>query len=378
MPTKTIHQIIELLKMEEAILNVNDIFLDPNNPRFMIDKEEITPDNRIIEDLVQKKCLIRLKDIGIRDLTESIAEIGFLKIDRIVVRPFEQQKYVVVEGNRRVASLKIVKEAYDEGELKLDREILDSIMNLNVLIYRGKDRDISWMIQGIRHISGIKDWPPYQQARFIIKLTEEQKLPIPDVAGMLGIGARAITRLQRAYYGYLQASNNIEYGAVINPSMFSFFQEAVFQKRTLMDWLNWSDNKRKFLNEDKFNKFLSFICEDDEGNKPKIERALDVRDSFSAIIGYPDILTKFEENKNYTLREAYGDVYKRIFEAQKAREDERKEKELITIRYKELNEMAEKIMNLPTVKIKTEKRDEFLKVLTKLKENIECQIGMIK
>ena len=45
----------------------------------------------------------------IKDLLESFKENGYLKIDNIIVRPLDDSKeqYLVVEGNRRITTLKV-------------------------------------------------------------------------------------------------------------------------------------------------------------------------------------------------------------------------------------------------------------------------------
>ena len=50
-------------------------------------------------------------------MLESFKENGYLKIDNIIVRPLDDSKeqYLVVEGNRRITTLKVLKELYEDG-----------------------------------------------------------------------------------------------------------------------------------------------------------------------------------------------------------------------------------------------------------------------
>ena len=97
---KNFDNIIEMSKFKEKVVGLDDIFFDPNNPRFF-NKERLTPDSRIIEEGIQRSCLQKMQEFDIRELKDSIARVGFLPIDRIVVRaiPNADDKYVVVEGN---------------------------------------------------------------------------------------------------------------------------------------------------------------------------------------------------------------------------------------------------------------------------------------
>ena len=370
--------LLELLEMVEKVIPLNSIYLDPNNPRFALIREEIIPDSRITEKTIQAKSLNIIKEIGIKDIKDSIKKVGFLKIDRIVVRPIDDNNFVVVEGNRRVASLKEIKREYDDGEIKLDEVKLNSILKIEVLEYTGKAKDISWTVQGIRHISGIKNWPPYQQSKFLFKLIEEKGMRPSDISPIVGIGPRVAMQKIRSYYGYIQAEQHELYGPYIEPNMFSFFSEVIFKKPKLKLWLDWNDSNNKFENLENFSIFLSLICPDDYGNDPKIGRALDARDQLSEIIIYKDILENLIENEDFSLREAYGEAVRRDYAEIKKEQEEKIERDLLNIKMKQIQQMSETIINLPTVKIKSQQRKEFIDLLENLISNIKEQLKLLR
>ncbi|RJS74955.1 hypothetical protein CW712_05640 [Candidatus Bathyarchaeota archaeon] len=113
MPVSDLAEISSRLKPKKV--NVTDILLDPNNPRLAeIGGQE--PEEGIDEDRVQEDAFRRLKEeVGIDDLRSSIATVGFLPISMLVVRKHLKDgsnKYVVIEGNRRIAAIKwILREA---------------------------------------------------------------------------------------------------------------------------------------------------------------------------------------------------------------------------------------------------------------------------
>src|SRR6266478_2598036 len=100
----------ELLSLRREKISLGQVFLDPNNPRFGLDRH--LPDSRIEEETVQKNAreLIE-REIKIDDLKASFLRYGFVPTDPIVVRSFAKNKYVVLEGNRRVTTLKKLVEA---------------------------------------------------------------------------------------------------------------------------------------------------------------------------------------------------------------------------------------------------------------------------
>ena len=115
-------------------VQLDDLLLDPNNPRFAELGEEIdqVPEHRFAEEGVQGDAFGKMKEsrFAVTELRNTIKELGFLPMDRLVVRrwhgpPNAPEKYVVIEGNRRVTALKWLielnragKETFSEEELK--------------------------------------------------------------------------------------------------------------------------------------------------------------------------------------------------------------------------------------------------------------------
>lgn len=94
--------------LEVISTEIDNIFLDPNNPRFWEDSSSrIVPDSKIMDDKTQLRAFESMQSFGIDDLYANILRNGFLPLDRIVVREIkcEAGKYVVVEGNRRLTAL---------------------------------------------------------------------------------------------------------------------------------------------------------------------------------------------------------------------------------------------------------------------------------
>ena len=109
--------------------------------------------------MVQKRVMKMMKgenSSDIKDLLESFKENGYLKIDNIIVRPLDDSKeqYLVVEGNRRITTLKVLKELYEDGmEIgKVNPECFD---NLDVVEYDADDKEYE-ILMGLRHVSGVR------------------------------------------------------------------------------------------------------------------------------------------------------------------------------------------------------------------------------
>ena len=368
--------IFDLLNLEPIKVNIENIYLDPNNPRFAIDISESIPDYRIKEENIQKDRIERLKDIGIDDLEESIKKYGFLTIDRVIVRPIDSQNFVVVEGNRRIAALKRIKEKHKKGEISLDKEIINTLNEIEVLVYRGDKRDIAWTVQGFRHLTGIKNWPPLQQAKFITKnFFEEKNLSFSEIARLLNMKPTQVGVMIRSYYGYRQAKDDDEFGEEITPDKFSMFSEAIFKKPSLKKWLSWSDHNYKFMNEENFKKFLSWIIPNENGDI-KIERALDVRDILSKLVleKYKNLLEKFE-NGDINIYDAQAELQK-----EEAKEEVEKKEIDVDIVLGEIERLYRKLSTLPMPQIISSEayKKKLLDIFIKIKNAINAYEIMLK
>ncbi len=362
----------ELLYLRRLKVELEQLYLDPNNPRFGIGRD--IPDKRVVEDAVQQNTQRKIEEIGINDLISSIQRYGFVPTDPVVVRQLSGDAFVIVEGNRRVATLKNLVTSHTKGEITLDDlELLGSVTNLEVLLYEGKDPDIAWIVQGLRHMSGIKDWPPLQQATFVVKIEQEiikrsgrgrgRPPGLPTVAKAAGVSTSVVARLVRSYHGFWQARADDEYGDKIGNDKFSMFNEAIFRVDDLQKWLEWDDETRRFVNTENLRKFLAWITPPEGGGEPRIVRALDVRDVLPDIVSARPYLRRFEKG-SLSIDAARVEIERRT----------PSEIDLDSLKA-QLSEFHNTLDTLPLPKIaREEKRKEFKELLESLGETIKIQI----
>ena len=159
----------------------SDLYLDPNNPRLAqnFSSEERVPDEAVegcqeeVEALFKKdkdgqKC-IEFTDI--KDLKNSMRQIGFVGIQNIIVRELPNQKYLVIEGNRRVAAIRALLSEHEAAlpgspEKIDDAEKLKSLQTIPVMVLQTEglsEEEIQKQIKttlGLRHIGGHLEWEP--------------------------------------------------------------------------------------------------------------------------------------------------------------------------------------------------------------------------
>jgi len=266
-------------QLVEETIEINNIFLDPNNPRFWSQKNtRDIPEHKIKEQDVQTRALAEIEKYGLAELKNSILRNGFLPMDRIVIRVIKDDpiSYVVVEGNRRVASLKSLRDDIDNDNIDeehIDDEYLENLKKetneLKVLVYKGDDtHDIAWLLQGIRHISGIRDWSPAQRARLVADQIEKEKLKFREAGQKFGLSAQAVGRLYRSFKALEQMRSHDEYQSYAKNEYFTLFEESI-RNKDVKKWLSWDDENYQFTENDNLTQFYSWIIPDDEHDDNK-------------------------------------------------------------------------------------------------------------
>jgi len=301
--------------LQEKNIPLDSLYLDPNNPRFP-DRKNWVPANRITEADVQARASTRVSAYGIRELANSILRNGFLPLDRIVVAaiPDIPDAYVVVEGNRRLAALQIVAEEISTKEVDSDDlseeyldDLLASIQSIDCLLYTGSNTDIAWILQGIRHLSGIRDWSPAQKAELVVKEMDEGQLTFRAVGEMLGMTANQVGKYYRAYKALEQMKADPNFGDRFDKTYFTLFDEA-YSKLAIRKWLGWNDDTHRFENCDQLQTFYRWITPDpDSDNKRRIHDPRQMK-FLSKLVdpNHASILADFNDGSIDTIEEAHA------------------------------------------------------------------------
>jgi hypothetical protein len=289
-------------------LRLDELLLDPNNPRFSELGEELNsvPEPRFADDKVQANTFDKMKNhmFDVAELRDTIKTIGFLPMDRIVVRewkgpPGAQKKYVTVEGNRRVAALKWLLALHDIGKETLDAQKLKNIKELECLLLKTElaPASATLILPGLRHVSGVKEWGAYQKAKAVYALRKSGMSP-QEAAQSLGLSTRAANASYRCYLALEQMKSDEEFGEHAEPRMYSYFEE-IFKRPNVRSWLDWSDEKERFIFEDRLREFYGWIIPqgENENGTSKLPEAKSVRE-LSQILS--------DENALNTLRTPEG------------------------------------------------------------------------
>ena len=177
--------------MDEKTVPVGQLLLDPDNPRL---PEELQGSS-------QAKILEYLRaNAVLEELARSYLNNGFFPHEHLIVTP-HNGSFVVLEGNRRLAAVKVLLEDDDALEaglrFELDEpttnEALASLTDLPVFVV--PDRSAVRKYLGFRHIGGIKTWSAEAKARYLaaeVELVKELDNPFLDVARRVGSNVQGV------------------------------------------------------------------------------------------------------------------------------------------------------------------------------------------
>ena len=153
---------------------VDRLLLDSENPR-LPERLRGGPQSEIIEFLHERGAL--------EELAQSYLDNGFFQHEPLIaLREDGANLHTVVEGNRRLAALKILHSSPEADEINFigidpSLEQLDQLREIPCFLI--SDRDQIHAFVGFRHIGGLKTWPPEAKARYL--LAEVGRLVDQDV-----------------------------------------------------------------------------------------------------------------------------------------------------------------------------------------------------
>lgn len=198
--------------MKIEYTSLDQLFLDPLNPRL--------GRNHIDRDRQQADILEQMSDWTLDELATSFVESGFWAQEALIVTEeliYGQSSLVVIEGNRRLAALKMLQDAIS-GNLRDRkwRDIAQRASNLppnffeKIPFIKVESRDKVSAFLGFRHVTGIKEWDPAEKAQFISYLIDHEKLSYEQVMRRIGSKTTTVRSHYIAYKLLLQMEETEE------------------------------------------------------------------------------------------------------------------------------------------------------------------------
>jgi hypothetical protein len=184
-------------------VDVGRLHFDPENPRLWSHTDpKAASDVEIIQSLSENA------DLG--ELMQSIAASGYIDIEPLVVESIGR-RLIVLEGNRRLAALRLL----SDPELARAAQITVPPLGSNtagtldsVLVYRVADRLEARDFIGFKHINGPHRWDSFAKAQFAAKWYSQERdngTSLRDIARRMGDRHDTIKRMVAGIFVLQQA-----------------------------------------------------------------------------------------------------------------------------------------------------------------------------
>ena len=183
---------------------VDCLNLDKSNPR-LVGSRALATDAAIISELY------RAEELG--ELLQSFASNGYLDIEPLIGE-LHGDRFVVFEGNRRLAAIKLFREPGLADKVSRVGGIKIKVPEISALhlaslesvsIYRVTNRDDARAYIGFKHINGAAKWESYAKAKFAADWYKSGGVSLTEIAEKIGDGHDTVKRMVNAIYVLDQA-----------------------------------------------------------------------------------------------------------------------------------------------------------------------------
>jgi len=139
--------------------------------------------------------------MAVDELALSIAASGYFDYEPLFATE-ENGKWYVIEGNRRLAAVKLLLDAQkrkDLGATDIPRITPTAQRALEELPVIKTTRERAWQYLGFKHVNGPARWDSYPKAKYIARIHNEYKISLDDICRQIGDKHNTVQRLYRAY-----------------------------------------------------------------------------------------------------------------------------------------------------------------------------------
>ena len=172
---------------------VENLSFDAKNPRLA--------EFGLSDDASQSQILQTLwKHMAIQEIAMSIAHSGYFNHEPLFVETGHGSKFVVIEGNRRLAAVNLLLNSDLRERLRatdlpaIGPERRREISTLPAILTTRRD---AWRYLGFKHVNGPSTWGSYAKAQYVAFVRNTYSVPLEEIAAQIGDYNSTIERMYR-------------------------------------------------------------------------------------------------------------------------------------------------------------------------------------
>ena len=147
--------------------------------------------------------------MDVRELVQSISASGFFEQEALIVAEEDGEK-IVIEGNRRLAAVKVLLAGTSgvEGGWSIPTLAPEARVLLETLPVIFASRQEAWRFLGFKHVNGPAKWSSYAKAAYIATVHKSFGVPLAEIANQIGDRHNTVQRLYRGLMVLEQAERD--------------------------------------------------------------------------------------------------------------------------------------------------------------------------
>lgn len=303
-------------------ISVVQLLLDPENPRLPEESQ-----GKGEAELLR----VLYKGFNLDEIAQSMAKNGYFDEEPLVgvpqklpqklgdIDPQEKEyqnfiknkntKFIVVEGNRRLATAKLLLDQELREKLgirswpEVNEAVMKNMSELPIIVYSKRSEVVPYL--GVRHIVGIQKWDSYARARYVAKMVKEGR-NMSDIQEEIGDRQNSARKYYLCYKIIEQVEDEYDFDTKKAKRDFSLLMLATGGgniKRFLGLPVRIADiNIEAPVEQNKLEnlkKFMSWLFGDGR-NDPVIHESRDITNYLKYIVASPEAVTHLERTRNLT------------------------------------------------------------------------------
>jgi hypothetical protein len=187
----------------------SNLLFDKENPRLV----EFGASEYTEEKLIN----LLWKEMAINELVMSILAFGFFKHEPLYVMAGQDDNFIVLEGNRRLAAVRSILNPDLVSGGKMDKykeqisEGLKESLESNIPVIVLQSRQDAWQLLGFKHVNGPAKWGSYAKAKYIAQVHNSFGVELNKIAEQIGDTNKTVRKLYQGLMVLEQAVNQTEF-----------------------------------------------------------------------------------------------------------------------------------------------------------------------